>query len=252
MKAIILAAGQGSRLGSQGKEIPKCLVEFEGKNLLRRHIEILTNCGIAKIVLVVGHKQEMIRDEIESGFETVDIEIVFNPEFLKGSILSLWCALKHLLKEKSILLMDADVLYDARMIGKLLKSKHTNCLLFDRNFEPGDEPVKVCFHRGKIVEFRKKINTKFETVGESIGFFKLGESGINWLFESTEGFVRQEKFEAPYEEAIRKVVLENQKEFGFEDATGLPWIEIDFPKDVIQARNKILPKLSRGYSHASK
>ena len=54
--------------------------------------------------------------------------------------------------------MDADVLYDQEMINRLINTNIKNCLLLDRDFVPGDEPVKICVNKnGQINEFRKHI-----------------------------------------------------------------------------------------------
>ena len=62
-------------------------------------------------------------------------------------------------------------------------------------------------------------------------------------------YMRAGRTEQPHEEALRDVLLADPQAFSFEDITGLPWIEIDFPEDVVQARQRILPRLLEPEPH---
>ena len=66
MKAIILAAGLGNRLLPLTEDKPKCLIEFSGKTLLDRLLKTFKSCGVNDIVLVIGHKNEKIKNVIKS------------------------------------------------------------------------------------------------------------------------------------------------------------------------------------------
>src|SRR5918997_237686 len=75
--------------------------------------------------------------------------------------------------EPKVLLKDGDVLYDTRLMERLVRSGIGNCLLMDRNIEPGDEPVKLCIRDGRIVDFHKIPKNAHDWHGESVGFFRL-------------------------------------------------------------------------------
>ena len=141
-------------------------------------------------------------------------------------------------------MMDADVLYDDELVGRLANSRHQNCLLLDRAFVPGDEPVKVCVRDGEIVEFRKWLSAEFDFSGESVGFFKLSDEVARKIIIQTELYLRQGSRHEPYEETIRDVLLTSQRgTFAFEDITGTPWIEIDFAADIERANVEVLPRI---------
>jgi choline kinase len=171
---------------------------------------------------------------------------MINPEFRLGSVVSLWTARDVLRSGSPVILMDADVLCDARILHTLATSSVDNCFLLDRNFEPGDEPVKLCVRDGQIVEFRKRIATslQYDLQGESVGFFRFAPAMAAALAARCEEYMAQGLVREPYEEAIRDLVLGAPAEFGFEDVTGLPWIEIEFPGDVARARDEILPRIT--------
>ncbi|MFT4583172.1 MAG: choline kinase [Gammaproteobacteria bacterium] len=243
MRAIILAAGVGRRLGEHGDN-PKSLLEFGGRSLLDRHISNLKACNISDITLCVGYRRALIESAVrELGYDGV--RTIVNGEYELGSIVSLWATRDVLRSGEDVILMDADVLYATEIIHALFKTPIENRFLFDRNFIPGDEPVKICLQDGRIVEFRKRIADKltYNDCGESVGFFSLKSAMAIKLAEVTERYIAEDRRNEPYEEAIRDIALANPQEFAIEDVTGSAWIEIDFPEDIVRARKEILPKI---------
>jgi choline kinase len=247
MKAVMLAAGVGARLAdSPAKNSPKILLNIGGKSLLQRHIEILKRHGIDELVIGVGHQHQEIEQEIVALGAQDYVRTVYNEHFKEGSIVTLWTLRDELCCGEQVLLMDADVLYDEEMFSRLLNSRHKNCLLLDRAFEDGDEPVKICVRDGKIVEFRKWLSADFDFCGESVGFFKLSAKEAENIISQTGLYLRQGRRHDPYEEPLRDVLLISQRgTFAFEDITGLSWIEIDFFADIERASSEILPRILR-------
>ncbi len=241
----MLAAGVGRRLGHDGQIQPKCLLKFNGKSLLERHLDYLRHCQIDEMAIAVGYQAETIQNEIKALGAENWVSTVYNPDYTKGSLISLWTLREHLAAGDDLLLMDADVLYDRRIIERLVKTDISNCFLLDRDLEPGEEPVKLCVHDGYLVEFRKQVapNLAYDFAGESVGFFRFESAIALRLAAHTEQYVADGRHEEPYEEAIRDLLLETPEAFGYEDITGLPWIEIDFPEDIKRAENEILPQL---------
>ncbi len=249
MKTIILAAGIGQRLdnflSNFSKKKPKCLLEFNGKSLLQRHLENLHHYGINDIVVVTGFESDMVKSTL-SEIGADKIGVCFNPNFTKGSILSMLSGLNTLKKNQDFILMDADVLYDHNILGRLINSDKENIFLLDQDFEMGEEPVKLCVRNERLVEFRKQLdeNLAFDLIGESVGFFKFTSATGNLLGLKANEYIDRGEDDVPYEEIIRDLLLANPEQFSFEDMTGLPWLEIDFPEDVVKAKDIILPKLT--------
>ena len=245
MKVVMLAAGTGSRLGSNITEPPpKVLLRFGGKSLLEYHLEILKQQDIDELVLGVGYNHQTIEREISALGAQDFVRTVFNEDYRAGNIVTLWTLRDELQCGDPVLLMDADVLYDEELLTRLINSSHQNCLLLDRDFESGDEPVKICIRDGEIVEFRKWLSTGFDYCGESVGMFKLSSDAARSIIAQTELYLDQGLRHEPYEETIRDVLLTSPRgTFAFEDITGLPWIEIDFAADVARAETEILPRI---------
>lgn len=244
MQAIMLAAGVGKRLyGDNGEQPPKSLLEFEGKTLMRRHLETLTGLGIDGLTLVVGYRAEEIGGAARAAGGDF-VRLIHNPDFRRGPVVSLWLAREVLRGGDEVLFMDADVLYHPSLIGRLVDSRHANCFLFDADFEPGDEPVKLCLRGEQPVEFGKQVEGSFDRVGEWPGFLRLGPDMAVALADALQTYIDADDLDAPYEPAMRDVLLSQPAgTFGIEDITGAPWIEIDFPEDLARARDEILPRI---------
>ena len=245
MKAIICAAGKGVRLGANS---PKILLEFGGRTLLEWHLMRLCEVGVKEMVLVIGHLREQIaRVLAEIGARHgLSIRELVNERFHEGSVLSLAAALPEIEGGREpILLMDADVLYPAQMLERLLRSTHPTALLLDREYSAqDDDPVLVPVKDGWPFEFRKGWTGHADFVGESIGFFKIGPEDLPMLIEETRVRSAGSDVHDSYDDVLRAIVLAGH--FGFEDVTGLPWTEIDFPGDLARARDEVLPRMERG------
>lgn len=252
MKVVMLAAGVGARLGHSAKEYtPKVLLRFGGMSLLQHHIDIFKRHGVDELVLGVGFHHQDIEREIEVLGAQNFVRTVFNKDFDQGNIVTLWALRDEMCCGDPILLMDADILYDEGLVECLVNSSHQNCLLIDRAFEPGDEPVKVCVRDGEIIEFRKWLSAEFDYCGESVGIFKLSAKVAKKIMVQTELYLRLGRRQEPYEEAIRDVLLTSPSgTFAFEDITGMPWIEIDFAVDIERANSEILPRIMKTKSNS--
>ena len=246
MKAVMLAAGVARRLyGDENDNLPKALLQFDGKTLLERHVHILLNNGVDELVLVVGHRKEDLMAEAHRIAPAGFIRSIFNPRYKEGPILSLWTAREVMQSGDDVLFMDADVLYHPEMMNRLLRSRHRTCFIMDRDFEPGEEPVKLCLREGVLVDFGKKVTTDYDTVGEWPGFFRMSPYIAAKVAMAADVYVQAENVNVTYEEAMRDVLVsEPAGTFGIEDITGIPWIEIDYPSDLLRAEKIVYPLVS--------
>jgi choline kinase len=247
MRAIILAAGRGVRLQlPEDSQLPKCLLRFDGRTLLERHLRMLKSAGVEDVVLAVGFRHELISAELERLRWKPAPEIVFNRQFELGSVLTVHTAADALCRGGDALLMDADVLYDERMLEALLAGgRPVNRLLIDRDFQAGDEPVKLCIRDKVPIELRKQLaaGLEFDTIGESVGFFRFDQACGRRLAALVAGYIDSGRAHMPHEEAVRDLIRERGDVFEVADVTGLPWIEIDFPNDVARAAQEVVPHL---------
>ena len=114
MKAIILAAGKGTRLDKYTANMPKCMLSFAGKTLLQRQIECLKSCGLKDIIVVKGYMQDKINYP--------GVKYYYNKDFSNTNMVaSLMCAREEF--NDDILVCYADILYEKRLIKDLIKAK---------------------------------------------------------------------------------------------------------------------------------
>ena len=247
MRAIILAAGRGMRLKqADDEQLPKCLLRFDGLTLLERHLHLLKSAGVEDVVLALGWRHELVSAELERLNWLPRPEIVLNPRYELGSVLTVHTVAQAMTRGGDVLLMDADVLYHDHIMTALTAGvRPTNRVLLDRDFEAGDEPVKLCVRAGVPIELRKQLppDLKYDTIGESVGFFRFNEPGARRLAAIVSDYVASDRAHLPHEEAVRDFFREGSHAVEVTDVTGSPWIEIDFPNDVSRAAHEVLPQL---------
>jgi choline kinase len=242
MKVAMLAAGIGHRLGLGEGAPPKALLRFGGQTLLGRHLEILAHFGLFDLTLVVGHQAHAIEQELRALGARDSVRTCFNPDYRRSSLLSLWMLRDVLRAGEPALYMDADVLYDWRLLDCLLGSAHADCVLIARG-DPDPEWLEVRIRNDRIVAFDKGvILPEYDIRAEWVGFARFSAATAARLAGAIERYVARGEVDMIYEKPMRDVILATGA-FGFEDVTDLPWIEIDFPEDVRSARSEILPRL---------
>lgn len=245
MKALMLAAGVGRRLGGDDdSHPPKALLRFDGKTLLQRHVEFLRTCGVEELVLVVGYRESDIVAEVAAIGAGDYTRTVYNPDYRGGPMISLWAAREVLGEGDDVLFMDADVLYDLPLLAQLVGSPHANCFQLDRDTRVGEDPVRVCVEGGAVVDFGKMIEGDFDLVGDWPGFMKMSPEIAAKVADMTQVYMDRGNSDLTYEWAMRDVLVgEPHGTFGYQDVTGMPWIEIDYPADLLRAEKIILPRL---------
>ena len=247
MRAILLAAGRGLRLQQpEDEQSPKVLLRFDGRSLLERHLRLLRDVGVEDVVLALGFRHPLVEAELDRLRWRPRPEIVLNPRFELGSVLTLHTVADALTRGGDVLLMDGDVLYDGRIARALAAGEGpVNRVLIDRDFEAGDEPVKVCVRDAVPIELRKRLagGLRYDSIGESVGFFRFDEGAARRLADIVAGYVAGNREHLPHEEAVRDLLLERSHIIEVADVTGAPWIEIDYRDDVDRAAKEVLPAL---------
>ncbi len=242
MKAIILAAGVARRLAPLTDKTHKCLLPVGGRALLGRMLAALDATGIREAVLVVGHRADQIRELAGVRFGRIRIRYVENPEYAKGSAISLYAARDHL-REPS-LVMDADVLFPREFLRRLLAAPAPSAFLVDRGFTDTGEEVKYYTRGDRVIALGKKVVPEsWEKVGEGVGFFKCGAEAAAGLTHLLERVIDEGGGLNEYEDALHLLVQLHH--VGWADVTGLPWTEIDFVEDLRRAREDVLPRIAR-------
>jgi choline kinase len=139
------------------------------------------------------------------------------------------------------LLLDADVLCAPTLLSRLVDSEHENAVLLDPRAVPSGEEMMLAARQGRVWHIGRQVSVVWDTVGESVGFYKLTEETSRRLRQSVELCFRQGKIHTDYERALLPVFSECV--VGYELVGDAPWIEIDTPADVERAEREIIPQL---------
>lgn len=237
MKAIILAAGKGTRLDSTSVK-PKCLVEIGGSTLLQRQINALRGLNIRKIVVVVGFAADRIRQECGN-----EISFVENIHFAKtSSLYSLWLARDHL--AEGFVVLNSDVLFHPQLLANLLVSSCDAALLVSKTENEsnpmGDEEMKVKVKEDLVVDISKDIDP-LEADGENVGIVKFSAKGAKFLVNYMNALIAS----GAVKDWAPRAFLEYARHHPLHalSTEGLPWIEIDFPEDYQRAVREVYPKI---------
>lgn len=227
--AIILAAGVGRRFGAGADDRPKALLEVGGETLLGRLVAQLRRAGVDRIVVVVGHRAELVERAL--GLAD-DLTIVRNPEFRRGAILSLWSARDFL--TGPVVVMDADVFLPFAMLERLLRSGNESCFLLDGRAEASGEEQMLMVRGARVVDIARVPRGGYDLLGESVGFLKLAAPGSALLRELLAVRVARGEHDLEHEEVYPELLA--RVVVGFERVDDLDWTEVDFPSDLERAR----------------
>jgi len=156
-KALILAAGPGTRLKHFTKNKPKALVEIEGIAILEHQLKILIKNNINEIYIVIGFKGHLIKNYIKKNFGHLKIVFIENKVFYKTESSYSYYLAKKYLYNKSYFHINCDILFSNKTIKSLLKSKYTNL---------------ICSRKtGKIANNMHLIRTKNNLITKYENFF---------------------------------------------------------------------------------
>lgn len=229
MKALILAAGLGTRLRPITNTRPKSMVEVNGKPILFKQIDNLLENGVEDITVIAGYKSEMMVDAINKSYK--NIKTIINDVYDKtNNMYSAYMAL-DLMYKNEFLLMNADVFYDSAIVNELIKNEYKNAIVVEAGVH-NDENMKVSCNGKRIVEISKAITEK-NAYGVSIDVYKFSEEGSRIFFDKVKEFIEEKKELNQWTEVALNDVLK-LVEFNPCPLKGR-WMEIDNHEDLKKA-----------------
>ncbi len=252
MKALIIAAGRGSRLNDLTEDKPKSLIQLLGLSLIQRIILTSKQVGIDEFVIVIGYLGDKIKANLGDGSRfDVKIDYIENKEWEKGNGVSVLKA-KELLKENFILLM-ADHIFDLRILKELFNSNMRSSIILsiDRK-EPLPGDTKVLEKNGKIVDIGKNIE---ESNSIDTGILLCSPKIFSYIEEAikegkaelADGIAKAAKnrdaetFDITQIESYASKMRKDIKPW---------WIDIDKEKDLRKAQEMIIENASKNPSDA--
>ena len=242
MKAIILAAGVGSRIRPLTDNCPKTLLKIGGSTILERMISHIQGCGISEIVFVLGYLQGQIRDYVSTRFPELDAHFVVNDRYAETNTGYSLMLASDLIGDSAFVKFDADVVFDREILGRLLECDHDTCLCIDKNIDLDAEEIKVIIEgRNRVVRAGKTVDPE-EAAGESIGIEKISAGTARLLFAELKKMMAETQYHQEYYEAAYERLIEKDVPFYALDITGLRWTEIDTREDFARAEEMFKPR----------
>ena len=231
MKALILAAGLGSRLAPITDNVPKSMVPVNGKPILVKQIENLLNNSVNDITVITGYKSEVIEELVRNNHPFINI--IKSKDYINTNNMYSAYLAKNKLYGEGFLMMNADVYYDDIVITELLKEKYVNAIVTDIGTY-NEESMKVTEENGRLVSISKQID-KEDALGCSIDVYKFSPKAGKAFFDKCSEYIDEKKELKLWSEVALNAIL-NEVDFIACPLKGR-WVEIDNHEDLAMATN---------------
>lgn len=236
MKAIILAAGMGSRLKALTKDNPKCMVKVNGETLIERVLSQLDKCNLEEIILVLGYKKDVLKEYINNlGIET-KISYIDNDIYDKtNNIYSLYMAKEEMLKN-DILLLESDLIFDDSILKNLTADTNKNMAVI-ASYEPWMDGTCVKLDsENNIIDFVTSKKFDFNDTKDlykTVNVYKFSKEFNKCYIKFLEAYLSSNGENQYYETVLETMinVLPNELK-GFVLNDNQKWYEIDDKQDL--------------------
>ena len=241
MKAVILAAGRGTRIRSVHGEHPKCLIEVDNSTILDHQLKALSIVGINDVAIVVGYEKGQVISHVNARrLLTQRIHFIHNPAFaITNNIYSLWLALDWL-RGDSFIVLNADVIFDPEILDHAVRPHAPISMIVDPLWR--DETMKVIIVDDHVTKMNKKISRE-EFNGTYIGITVFSKSIQARFFRKMEDVIAAGRVNEFFNLAVQELANEGVS-VGYTSTDGLPWAEIDDPVDLMFAQQSVFPQLA--------
>ena len=234
MKAIILSAGQGSRLGHLVDGRPKCLIDFNGRTLLDRQLDALEANGVHEAVVVTGFHDELVDEAIARRSGGPSVRTVFNPFYkVADNTGSLYMARQELAGD--CLVWNGDTLVSQTLMAKVVGNDRSGiCVTIDRKADGyDDDDMKVVEQGGRLTAIGKRISEGVNA--ESIGLLAFRSGGAEQFRDAIEAAMRTTEGTTIWYLRVINQIAQGSEVWTL-DINGEEWGEVDFPPDVENAQ----------------
>lgn len=229
MKALILAAGLGTRLAPITNDRPKSLVPVNGQPIILKQIDNLHKNGITDITIVSGYKANILDEKIHALYP--EIRIIESVDYATTNNMYSAYLAHEVMENSDFLMMNADVFYDESVISALLKFDAPNAIVTDIGTYI-EESMKVVEKNGRLIEISKGI-AKEDALGTSIDVYKFSSDAGKAFFNKCAEYIEDKKELKMWSEVALNDILKNV-EFRACPLVGR-WLEIDNHDDLAAA-----------------
>ncbi len=251
MKAIILAAGKGTRLFPLTKYVPKpLLVINDNKRILDYQLEVFSNFDeIKEVILVIGYKADMIEEYILKNKDRFGVKVrtVFNPFYdVSNNLISLWLG-TFFTRNDDFIITNGDNLFKEKVIEKLLQQNEGIYITIDYKDKYDEDDMKVIIKNGSVFYISKEIELD-KVSAESVGIALIkGTDAREKYLNAIETLIRNlENRNKFWLETFNYLAANNQK-ISFVEISKYDWLEVDFHPDYDFAKDVILKNAEKWF-----
>lgn len=224
MKAILLAAGRGTRISRMVREIPKSTLPINGRPLIQLTVELLQKYGIETVVCV-GYQQQAIREALKD----YDIKYYFNPFYdVTNSIASLWFARQEL--EGECLIINADVFFSEAILQMIIKEEHEAVMLVDKTRRKTGDYFFSTTDNGCIKKYGKDLPLLYRSC-EYVGMSKIKAEFMPHFAKRLDELINDAKHNKWWEDTLYSFTDNKEYQIYTKDVEGEFWSEIDYFDD---------------------
>lgn len=239
MKAILLAAGLGTRMGEMAAEKPKAMVSFIGQPLLQRQVAVLKATGLNDIIIVGGYRAEKL--------SKLGLPVIVNERYRETNmVFSLFCAEEQMQPGEDLIIAYGDIIYEKRLLEALLSCRAPLCIVVDSNWreywnlrmeDPLTDAETMKLAQGnRIVELGKKARDYGEIEGQYIGLIKVKGAEVERFREAWATLDQNVLYDGRvYEKMFMTSFLQHLIDSGWEAQAVLVdngWLEFDTGADL--------------------
>ena len=237
MKAIILAAGFGSRMKPLTDNLPKAMLVVAGQTIIQRIINALLRYNISSICVVTGYRREVLESYLLLTFPNINFTFVFNEAYLKtNNIFSMHLAFEKFEIDEDILLIESDLVISEGVLGKIIHSEKKNVALVDR-FRAGMDGTVVAVNNDLVTSIipphLQGIRFDFSDKYKTLNIYKFSRDFIQSSFRKLLSFYATTYNNNCYYELILGILVYMQHETIYAcDVQGEKWFEVDDVNDL--------------------
>jgi histidinol-phosphate/aromatic aminotransferase/cobyric acid decarboxylase-like protein/choline kinase len=260
MKAIVLAAGYGNRMRPLTDTVHKTLLSVAGETIIDRIVSSLDENGVTDIVVVTGYRADELGAHLRTAHPQARFTFVHNPRYREtNNIYSLALAMNEIEIDDDVLLIESDLIYEDRVLERILRSPHPNVALLDR-FRSGMDGTVVTVAEGIVTSiipsYLQDAGFDFSDKYKTLNIYKFSRDFCRTSFRQLLSYYTKVIDQNSYYELVLGILIYLQKEtIHAEVLDGEHWAEVDDPNDLHVAefvfnrgeRRRLLEETFGGY-----
>ena len=238
MQAVILAAGQGTRLRPLTDHRPKCLVEVQGKPILQYQLEALCEAGVRECIIVIGYRAAQVRSAFGTRFRDLSITYVENDIFdSTNNIYSLWLARRELTED--LLLLEGDLIFESELLMDLFDLPYENVAVVDR-FRPPMNGTVILAEGDRASAMVLKLDQSrgfdYGPALKTVNIYRFSHRAVHGeLMPALGDYIAQGLTGHFYEVAIARAIAEGAMQLHVLRTGPRAWAEVDTVGDLVDA-----------------